>query len=150
MVYGPDPSEFELIIDNDSGTYRPNKEVMPSVVPWLEKNFPGLKVTFKDCGDDKLQADKKRQREVKKGGRNVQVLQRSGSGSSGWSSDQERLDRMGTRDEEDGGDGRAGKGNWKDKSKRERVVDAVEDPEAVIKGLMDKRREKKEGRDEKK
>ena len=140
---GPDPEDFELIIDNDSGTYRPNKEVMPSLVPWLEKNFPGLKITFKDCGDDKLQEEKKKQREIKKGGKNVQILQRSGSGSSGWSSDQERLSRMGGDDE-----GKAG--DWKNKGRRERIVDAVEDPEKVVKSLLNKRREKKKGKEEKK
>ena len=138
---GPDPEDFELIIDNDSGTYRPNKEVMPSLVPWLEKNFPGLKITFKDCGDDKLQDEKKKQREIKKGGKNVQILQRSGSGSSGWSSDQERLNRMGGDDE-----GKAG--DWKNKGKRERIVDAVEDPEKVVKSLLNKRREKKDRKEE--
>lgn len=149
-VGGPHPEDFELIIDNDSGTYRPNKEVMPALVPWLGKNFPGLKITFKDCGDEKLQAWKKQQREIKKKGKNVQVLQRSGSGSSGWSSDQERLNRMGQGDDQDGGDGRAGKASWKDKSNRERVVDAVEDPEAVIRGFMDERRDKRSAKEEKK
>lgn len=152
-VGGPHPEDFELIIDNDSGTYRPNKEVMPALVPWLEKNFPGLKITFKDCGDEKLQGWKKKQREIKKKGKHVQVLQRSGSGSSGWSSDQERLNRMGQGDDQDNGDGRAGRESWMDKSTRERVVDAVEDPEAVIRGLMDQRRERRgvrEGRKVKK
>ncbi len=133
---GPDPKEFELVIDNDSGTYRPLKAVLPYLGEFLEKNFPGLKISVEDCGDDKLQDEKKTQREIKKGGKRIQVLQRSGSGSSGWSSDQERLNGMGEGSEDE--DTQIRRTEWKQKSKRERVVAVVEDPEAVVKKLLDK------------
>lgn len=140
---GPDPDDFELVIDNDSGTYRPHVSTLPYLKEFLEANLPGLKIRVEDCADDRVQAEKKAQREVKKGHR-MQVLQRHGSGSSGgWSSsDDERFQTL------DDNEGRPG---WKEKSKRERVVDAVEDPEGVVRGLLDRRREgkeKKEGKGE--
>lgn len=139
---GPDPGDFELVIDNDSGTYRPHVSTLPYLKDFLEKNLPGLKIRVENCADDRVQEEKKAQREIKKGHR-MQVLQRHGSNSSGgWSSsDEERFERLELGDEGDEGGRRRG---WKAKSKRERVVDAVEDPEAVVKGLMDRRREEKE------
>lgn len=38
------PQHYQLFIDNDSGTYRPDKSVLPYLREFLERNFPGLEV----------------------------------------------------------------------------------------------------------
>lgn len=43
---------YELIIDNDSGTYRPNAEKLPLLREFLSRNFPGLHITTLDCQKD--------------------------------------------------------------------------------------------------
>jgi hypothetical protein len=89
-----DPKNFELIIDNDSGTYRPNAKLLHTLKEYMAHNFPGLRVVTLDCqGDEeKMQKLKKEQRERKKtSGAQITYLQNS-SVSSISSSDEERLD----------------------------------------------------------
>jgi hypothetical protein len=91
-----DPTHYELIIDNDSGTYRPNAEKLPLLKEYLLFNLPGLKVKTLDCqADADLQtALKKEQRDMKKaasGGKSVMYMQNM-SMSSLSSSDEEDLD----------------------------------------------------------
>lgn len=64
-----DPKHYELVIDNDSGTYRPAQETLPVLQAWLsdERNLGGLgRVTAMHCFDDNLQVLKKQRKELKK------------------------------------------------------------------------------------
>jgi hypothetical protein len=93
-----DPTHYELIIDNDSGTYRPNAEKLPLLQEYLRANLPGLKVKTLDCQADAelQQALKKEQREKKQasaGGKPVMYMQNL-SMSSLSSSDEEDLNAM--------------------------------------------------------
>ncbi|PQE03412.1 C2 domain-containing protein [Rutstroemia sp. NJR-2017a BBW] len=111
-----DPKHYELVIDNDSGTYRPKGDLLPHLKRFLNENFPGLHVVTKECTDDHLQKMKQGQREKKKKeGKTVQMIQDSDDEIS--SSDEEDLDRLGGTK----------------KSKRERMLAAVEDPSQALK-----------------
>lgn len=91
---GPkDPPYYELVIDNDSGTYRPNAELLPQLKNFMHRNLPGLKILTLDCNNDKEKMDilKSQQRERKKAeGQHSAVVQ--GDGGSISSSDEEDLD----------------------------------------------------------
>ena len=51
----PDESvNWELVIDNNSGTYAPDKNLLPKVKSLLEYNFPGFAIFALDHGDDAL------------------------------------------------------------------------------------------------
>ena len=89
-----DPSHYELIIDNDSGTYRPNAEKLPVLHDYLSKNLPGLKIVMLDCqaDEEKMNKLKAEQRErKKKAGKQIMYLQNS-SISSISSSEEEALE----------------------------------------------------------
>ncbi|GAB7340626.1 hypothetical protein MBLNU457_7030t1 [Dothideomycetes sp. NU457] len=94
-----DPSHYELIIDNDSGTYRPNAKMLPLLKKYLAQSFPGLHIQVLDCQADAERMDKmkKEQRERKKAeGNNMVFTQRRSDSVS--SSDEEELDALeGTR-----------------------------------------------------
>ncbi|KAB5587832.1 hypothetical protein CTheo_8726 [Ceratobasidium theobromae] len=66
------PSKYELVIDNDSGTYRPNKDLLPVLAEFLgnEANLGGPgglgKITAMDGFDEGLDETKKRRAEAKK------------------------------------------------------------------------------------
>lgn len=69
------PSYYQLIIDNDSGTYRPDKSTLPQLKAFLERNFPGLGVVAMHWEDDELQKLKENQHKVKKNeGRMINVV----------------------------------------------------------------------------
>ncbi|KAJ6006586.1 hypothetical protein N7451_004530 [Penicillium sp. IBT 35674x] len=91
-----DPSDYELFIDNDSGTYRPNSEKLPLLKEFIASNFPGLNVSTLDCQGDaeRMGQMKNEQREVKKSqGQLVTYLQQSSvSDLSISSSEEEKLD----------------------------------------------------------
>ncbi|RMD43869.1 hypothetical protein DV735_g1228, partial [Chaetothyriales sp. CBS 134920] len=63
-----DSPQYELIIDNDSGTYRPNGKLLPVLRDYIASNLPGLKVITLDCqaDEEKMQKLKSEQREFKK------------------------------------------------------------------------------------
>lgn len=113
------PADYQLVIDNDSGTYRPDKSVLPDLAAFLESNLPGLDVRAMHCADDKLVQLKKEQLQIKKRElpRVNMVLARSPSASS-FGSGASRLSEL-----ERDGDGRL-----PPRSKKERVWDVVEDP----------------------
>lgn len=137
----PDPHLYQLIIDNDSGTYRPDASVLPDLRRFLQHNFPGLDVQTLHCADDQLKEIKRAQQEIKereRGGQVVRmVLNRSPSGSSLSSDDDSRLGEM----ERDDGDG-AGSGL---RSKKERAFEVLWEPGRWREVLgMPKGRKKKE------
>ncbi|KAI4869160.1 hypothetical protein F4820DRAFT_43177 [Hypoxylon rubiginosum] len=111
------PQYYQLIIDNDSGTYRPDKSVLPYLQKFLEHNFPGLGIVTLACDDPedvKLKAAqaKAKQRE----GLTINmVLNRSPSASSFSSDDISDLERA-----------EVGR-----KSKRERAWDLIEEPRRI-------------------
>ena len=45
---------WELVIDNNSGTYAPDKKLLPKVKGLLEYNFPGFTIFALDHSDDEL------------------------------------------------------------------------------------------------
>lgn len=114
-----DPRHYELIIDNDSGTYRPKAELLPKLKEFLNENFPGLHVVVKECTDKNLDKMKDEQRSrKKKEGQNVDFVQNSDGEIS--SSDEEALDRMGRRK----------------KTTKQRAFDALEDPGKAFKEVI--------------
>ena len=63
------PKHYELIIDNDSGTYRPRKELLPILEEFLARddNFGGLgRVLTADCFDETLKKWKEERKETKR------------------------------------------------------------------------------------
>ena len=77
-----DPRNFVLIIDNDSGTYRPKSDTLPALQEYLERNLPGLKVKAMACDDERLKKWKEEQKPKKEAKRARKVAQRRGSTSS--------------------------------------------------------------------
>ncbi|KAK3321957.1 hypothetical protein B0H66DRAFT_473069 [Apodospora peruviana] len=115
-----DPRHYQLIIDNDSGTYRPDKSTLPELKVFLERNFPGLGIVVMHWENEELQKLKKAQHEVKKkeGPRVKMVLNRSPTGSSFSSDDESRLGDLVQSPDEDP----------PLRSKKERMFDVLQDP----------------------
>ncbi|KAK1058434.1 hypothetical protein LTR74_013403 [Friedmanniomyces endolithicus] len=91
-----DPSQYELLIDNDSGTYRPNAHLLPLLKTYLSRSLPGLHIRTLDCGADEEEMGKLKdaQRERKKKGGETIVYTQGDSDSSVSSSEEEDLDRV--------------------------------------------------------
>jgi len=92
-----DPSQYELVIDNDSGTYRPNKDLLPTLQSYLASpnNLAAFgRITAIDGFDEKLKKWKEDRAKVKsqsrsgkgKEERQGKVVQASISSSSSSSS----------------------------------------------------------------
>ena len=65
-----DPKHYELVIDNDSGTYRPRKELLPILEEFLagSENFGGLgRVLTVDCFNERLEKWKEERKETARG-----------------------------------------------------------------------------------
>jgi len=91
-----DPSYYQLVIDNDSGTYRPNAKLLPELKAFFQANFPGLHViTLDSQGDaEKMEHMKQEQRDRKKKEGNQIVYTQLSRSSSMSSSDIDELDRL--------------------------------------------------------
>ena len=123
-----DPKSYELVIDNDSGTYRPKGDLLPKLKEFLNENFPGLHVVVKECTDKKLDKMKKEQRErKKKEGQNIELVQNSDDDIS--SSDEEALDR---------------RGKGRKKTPKQRAFEALEDPGKALKDMIPSEKGKEE------
>ncbi|KAI9818148.1 MAG: hypothetical protein M1827_000773 [Pycnora praestabilis] len=88
-----DPAYYELIIDNDSGTYRPNAKYLPLLKDFFSNNFPGLKIMTLDCTGDKEKMGKMKREQFER--KKVEGEKRTfvqGDGDSMSSSDEEDLD----------------------------------------------------------
>jgi len=90
------PSHYELVIDNDSGTYRPNAKMLPVLKAFLSKSLPGLHILTLDCQADaeKMAQMKQEQRDRKKKEGNNIILAQGSRSSSISSSDEEDLDAI--------------------------------------------------------
>ena len=102
-----DPKHYELVIDNDSGTYRPRKDLLPVLEEFLarEDNFGGLgRVLTMDCFDKTVERWKEERKEIKRRARGegkkveppkMMQMRRSGSTSSLVSDAESRSERWG-------------------------------------------------------
>lgn len=111
----PNPSLYQLVIDNDSGTYRPSKTVLPDLKSFLEKNFLGLSIVAMHWEEEELKSLKEAQRSAKKQEGKMVNLVMNRSQSSISSAESELDDRDAT---------------WEQghRSKKEAAYEAVEDP----------------------
>jgi hypothetical protein len=136
-----DPSYYQLVIDNDSGTYRPKAELLPQLKEYLHRNLSGLKITTLDCNGDKekMEKMKNQQRERRKAEGHQQAFVQ-GDGGSISSSDEEDLDRH-----ED-----AVNNDRPKKGKAEKIVDTLAVPEQKLNQWKegDKEREQREEDDD--
>lgn len=89
-----DPAYYELVIDNDSGTYRPNANLLPLLKSFMQENLPGLKILTLDCQQDadRMSRMKNEQRERKKREGDHIIFTQGSRSSSISSSDEEALD----------------------------------------------------------
>ena len=84
-----DPSLYELVIDNDSGTYRPRQDLLPTLHSYLAspRNFGALgRVTAIQAFDDRLKRWKEERKKAKKGEEIVQTGSISSNPSASSSS----------------------------------------------------------------
>ncbi|WWC59248.1 uncharacterized protein I303_101798 [Kwoniella dejecticola CBS 10117] len=151
-----DAASYELIIDNDSGTYRPDKKLIPIFTKFLEKNFVGLKVRVMACDDEKLSKIKDGQRKIKKkegdhlvyGQQSSSDLSLNRDGAAGGSissSDEEDLEDRARAAGEEEGETEGATGHL------EKGFNVVENPKDTMNGLVDKAKGKtkeKSGKEE--
>ena len=87
---------YELIIDNDSGTYRPNAKKLHALRNFMASNLPNLRVVTLDCqaDEEKMKKLKGQQRERKKqSGQMITYMQNSSMTSISSSDGEELADR---------------------------------------------------------
>ena len=142
-----DPKHYELVIDNDSGTYRPDKALLPKLHDFLKANLVGLHVQTYACDDKELEKIKKEQLETKGKEGDHMVFGQQSDGSSISSSDASDLEERAHAFDDEDGEAQHG-----DQSKGPlgKVVEGLEKPgqfakRAVPDGLKEKhKREERE------
>ncbi|KAK5988175.1 hypothetical protein PT974_12315 [Cladobotryum mycophilum] len=114
----PNPAYYQLYIDNESGTYRPDKSILPDLKEFLERNLPGLGIVAMSVDDDRLQQLKDEQRNIKKKEGKIMHVVMNNSSSDSLSSVESELD---ARDH-----------TWElgQKSKREAAYSALMNPDS--------------------
>lgn len=115
-----DPSNYEMIIDNDSGTYRPNAKYLPTLRKYMRRSLPGLRVVTLDCQADAKKMARLKQQQVERKTKTkgkVQYLQRGSVSSGISSSDEEDLDALETRNRDEPREGE-GEGHGKREEKQ--------------------------------
>jgi hypothetical protein len=112
------PSYYQLVIDNDSGTYRPDKSILPELQGFLERNFPGMGIVVMHCQDEELSKLKEAQAKAKKNeGQTINMVLNRSPSSSSMSSQESALNAMDLNSD-----------GPPIKSVRERAWDIVEEP----------------------
>ncbi len=94
---------YELVIDNDSGTYRPNAKKLHVLKRFMAQNLPSLRVVTLDCqaDEEKMKKLKGQQRERKKSsGKMITYMQNSSMSSISSSEEEELADRSDGRGHE--------------------------------------------------
>jgi len=122
-----DPSLYELVIDNNSGTYRPDASLLATFKHYLDENLPGLTITVLDCGKDgaKLKELHKAQEAAKKEeGTGISYMQRDDSDNSSISSSD-----ISDMDEIEANGGETGSGH---RGKLDKGFGLMESPRAEI------------------
>lgn len=124
-----DPRHYELVIDNDSGTYRPDASLLPVLKKFLKSNFPDLHIVVKACDDDSLSKIKEKQRKIKKKEGDHRVYGQGSDTSSISSSDEDDLEeRARQADEEEDEVERA-------PTTAEKVFEGVQNPMKTVKAV---------------
>lgn len=121
-----------MVIDNDSGTYRPNGDLLPVLHDFLQRNFPGLHILVKNCTDKELEKIKEGQKKARKAEGDQRVYGQGSDAGSISSSEADDLEEH------------AQNAGHEHKTKMERVLAATENPKAAVNAILPGRSEKEE------
>ena len=145
-----DPAYYTLVIDNDSGTYRPNATLLAQLKEFMQRQLPGLHVVTLDCNGDKEKMEKwKTEQRKRKRAEGKHIVVRQSSSGSFSSSDEESLRGQAEKYEatQDGPDGNsAGSGSNPEKDKDDaHASSALQNVKEKVAGMKDKIKENEDG-----